>query len=205
LVFYASLILVAPLVADSAANPRPILRFKPQPSARRDPAFIREEGNPLGSQIEFVQTHESASRIEVKARMPSEVKAISPMVDRVTRVIEESHCVLGEEPAIGLALREALNNAVLHGNRLDPCKLVRVHCRCERGKGVSLVIKDQGGGFDPGTIPDPAGVWNLEAEDGRGIYLMRWLMDEVSFEFGYSGTEVHMHKRLKGDPYGREK
>src|SRR5260370_19704120 len=81
--------------------------------------------------------------------MPSEIKAISPLVDRLTRMIEESHCVLGEEPAVGLALRKALNNAVLHGNRLDPCKLVQVHCRCELGKGLSMVVKDQGRGFDP--------------------------------------------------------
>jgi serine/threonine-protein kinase RsbW len=181
------------------------LRFKPPPSARRDPAFIREEDNPLRSQIEFVRTHASASRIEVEARMPSEVNAISHLVDRVTRVIEESHCVLGEEPAIRLALREALSNAILHGNHLDPCKLVRVYCRCELGKGVSMVIKDQGTGFDPDAIPDPSAVGNLEAENGRGIFLMRWLMDEVSFEFGYLGTEVHMHKRWKGVTNGEEK
>jgi len=57
--------------------------------------------------------------------MPSEIEAISPLVDRMIRLIEESHCVLGEEPAVGLALREALNNAVLHGNQLDPVKLVQ--------------------------------------------------------------------------------
>jgi serine/threonine-protein kinase RsbW len=149
--------------------------------------------------------HESNSCIEVKARMPSEVKAISPLVDRVTRVIEESHCALGEAPAIGLALREALSNAVLHGNHLDPCKLVRVHCRCELGKGVAMVIGDSGSGFDPDTIPDPSTVGNLNAENGRGIFIMRWLMDEVSFEFGYRGTEVHMRKIWKGVPNGKKK
>jgi serine/threonine-protein kinase RsbW len=136
--------------------------------------------------------------------MPSEIKAISPLVDRLTRLIEESHCVLGEEPAVGLALREALNNAVLHGNRLDPCKLVHVHCRCEPGKGVSVVVKDQGRGFDPNTVPDPSAVENLEAAHGRGILLMRWLMDEVSFEFGPFGTEVHMWKRRGAVRHGIE-
>jgi len=149
-------------------------------------------------QTEFVRTHDSASCLEINAQMPSEIKAISPLVDRLTRMIEESHCVLGEEPAVGLALREALNNAVLHGNRLDPCKLVQVHCRCELGKGVSIVVKDQGKGFDPSTIPDPSVVGNLDAEHGRGVLLMRWLMDEISFEFGFWGTEVHMLKRGEG-------
>ena len=147
---------------------------------------------------EFVLTHGNDSSFEIRARMPSQIEAISPLVDRMMRLIEESHCVLGEEQAVGLALREALNNAVLHGNRLDPVKLVQVHCRCEAGEGVSIVIMDQGRGFDPSTIPDPSVVGNLDAEHGRGVLLMRWLMDEISFEFGFWGTEVHMLKRGEG-------
>src|ERR1700726_1858701 len=93
---------------------------------------------------EFVRTRGNDSSFEIRARMPSEIEAISPLVDRMIRLIEESHCVSSEEPAVGLALREALSNAVLHGNYLDPCKLVQVHCRCELGYGVSIVVKDQG-------------------------------------------------------------
>ena len=172
---------------------------------RRDLVFIMKENNSSSLQIEFVRTHESASRLEVKARMPSEVEAISPLVDRLTRVIEESHCIPGEEAAVGLAVREALCNAVLHGNCLDPRKLVQVRCQCELGYGVSMMVKDQGSGFDPHAIPDPSVVGNLEAEHGRGIFLMRWLMDEVSFEFGYWGTEVRMRKKWKGVQDGNKK
>jgi len=167
--------------------------------------FIMKENNAASLRIEFVRTHESASRLEVKARMPSEVEAISPLVERLIRLIEESHCIPGDEAAVGLAVREALCNAVLHGNCLDPCKLVQVHCRCELGYGVSIVVKDQGIGFDPREIPDPSVVGNLEVEHGRGIFLMRWLMDEVCFEFGYWGTEVHMRKKWKGLQHGNKK
>ena len=146
--------------------------------------------------IESVQTRESDSYLEIEALMPSDVKAISPLLERVIRLIEKSHCVAGEElavePAVELALREALNNAVVHGNRLDPGKLVQVYCRCELGKELSLVVRDQGIRFDPNGISDPLALENLEAEHGRGILLMRSQMDEVSFERG--GTEVHMHK-----------
>ena len=124
--------------------------------------------------------------------MPSDVKAISPLLDRVIRLIEESRCVAGEEMAVELALREALNNAVVHGNRLDPGKLVQVYCRCELGKELSLIVRDQGIGFDPNGIADPLALENLQAEHGRGILLMRSQMDAVSFERG--GTEVHMRK-----------
>jgi len=125
--------------------------------------------------------------------MPSVIKAISPLVDRLIGLIDESHCVAGEELAVELALREALGNAVVHGNCLDPAKVVQVHCRCDLLLGVFVVVKDQGRGFNPDTIPDPLSAENLEAEHGRGILLIRSHMDEVLFKCG--GSEVHMRKR----------
>jgi len=130
--------------------------------------------------------------------MPSEIKAIWPLMGRLMRLIEGSHCVAGGEPAVELALEEALNNAVVHGNRMDRQKLVQVRCRCELGKGVSVVVKDQGQGFDPNAVPDPTTAENIGADHGRGIWLMKSVMDEVSFERG--GTEVHMRKTSAGGP-----
>jgi len=70
------------------------------------------------------------------------------------RLIEGSHCVAGEEPAVELALEEALNNAVF----MEPYgghKLIQVLCRCESGKGVSIVVKDQGQGLILMGFPIP--------------------------------------------------
>lgn len=134
------------------------------------------------------------SLLELDAWIPSDVKAISPLVDRLMRLIEGSHCIIGEEHAVELALREALSNAVVHGNRLDAHKLVHVRCRCKVGKGISLIVSDQGQGFDAHNVPDSVAAENLEAEHGRGIRLMKSVMDEVSFQ--QRGTEVHMCKRL---------
>jgi serine/threonine-protein kinase RsbW len=139
-------------------------------------------------------TRGGRSLLEVDAWIASEVEAISPLVERLMRLIEGSHCVTGEEHGVQLALREALNNAVVHGNRLDAHKLVHVRCRCKVGHEISLIVSDQGQGFDAHTIPDPLAVENLEAEHGRGIHIMKLAMDEVSFQQG--GTEVHMCKRL---------
>ncbi|HET8922469.1 MAG TPA: ATP-binding protein [Candidatus Acidoferrum sp.] len=133
------------------------------------------------------------SFLEIDACMPSEINAISPLMERLMRLIEGSHCITGEEHSVRLALREALNNAVVHGNRLDSHKIVRVRCRCKVGRGISLIVEDQGQGFDPRTVPDSLTVENLLADHGRGIHLMKLAMDEVSFEQG--GTEVHMCKR----------
>jgi serine/threonine-protein kinase RsbW len=140
----------------------------------------------------FTGVRAARSLLEIEVWMPSEVKAISPQVDRLMRLIEESHSVAGQESAVELALEEALDNAVVHGNRMDPRKWVQVHCRCEWGKGVSIVVKDQGQGFDANAVPDPTAPENIGAEHGRGIWLMKSVMDEVSFERG--GTEVRMRK-----------
>jgi serine/threonine-protein kinase RsbW len=142
----------------------------------------------------LAKTPGSGSLLEVDAWIPSEVKAISPLVDRLMRLIESSHCITGEEYVVELSLREALCNAVVHGNRLDAHKLVHVRCRCKVGKEISLIVSDQGQGFDAQTVPESMSVEDVEAEHGRGIQLMKLLMDEVSFQRG--GTEVHLCKRL---------
>src|ERR1700731_4320230 len=113
----------------------------------------------------------TGSLLEIDAWMASEIKAISPLVERLMRLIEGSQCITGEESSVELALREALRNAIVHGNRLDAHKLVHVRCRCKVGEGISLIVSDQGQGFDPRTIPDPLTVENLEADRGRGIHI----------------------------------
>jgi serine/threonine-protein kinase RsbW len=130
--------------------------------------------------------------LEVHTWVRSDIGLISPLVDWLMNLIAESRCVRGEAEFVELALREALSNAMLHGNRLDARKLVHVRCCYESGEGVFIVIRDQGHGFDPNRVPDPLALENLGAEHRRGIHLMKLAMDEVSFE--RRGTEVHMRK-----------
>lgn len=130
--------------------------------------------------------------LNVHTWVRSEIGLISPLVDWLMSLIAASRCVCGGEEVVELALRESLSNAMLHGNRLDPRKLVHIRCCCEGGKGVFIVVRDQGNGFDPNKIPNPLALENLDAEHGRGIHLMKLAMDEISFI--RDGTEVHMHK-----------
>jgi len=140
----------------------------------------------------FAGVQRSSSLLELEAWMPSEIGLISPTVEQLMRLIETWRCLAGNEFAVELALREALNNAVVHGNAMDPNKLVEVRCRCERGKGVWLIVKDHGKGFDPRAVSDPLASDRLHAEHGRGIHLMKLMMDEVSFHC--AGSEVQMRK-----------
>jgi serine/threonine-protein kinase RsbW len=131
--------------------------------------------------------------LAVHTWLRSEIGLITPLVDWLMSIIVGSRYVFGAEESVELALREALSNAMLHGNRLYGSKLVHVRCWCEYGKGMTIVVRDQGHGFDPNAVPDPLAFENLRAEHGRGIHLMKIAMDEVSFAPG--GTEVHMRKK----------
>src|SRR5215467_8822670 len=91
----------------------------------------------------FNQRCTRGSLLEIEIWIASRTDAISPLVDLLMELIERSGCVAGEESDVELALREAVNNAVVHGNRMEGHKFVRVRCRCEPGKGVSLSVLDQ--------------------------------------------------------------
>jgi serine/threonine-protein kinase RsbW len=82
--------------------------------------------------------------------------------------------------AIHLAAEEALVNAVVHGNRLDPKKSVHVECEVSPDF-VRLEVTDEGAGFDPGSVPDCTLEERLEAPSGRGVMLMRSFMTRISY------------------------
>src|ERR1700739_5120614 len=104
------------------------------------------------SQSRFSGRHSRSSVLEIDSWMPSKIQAISPAVDRLMRLIEGSQCIPGNEFDFELALREALGNAVVHGNLEDPEKKVHIRCRCGPGKGISIIVTDQGKGFDFGKV-----------------------------------------------------
>src|SRR6266849_6171185 len=147
------------------------------------------------SQSRFSRKRSRTSVLEIDSWMPSKIQAISPLVDRLMRLIEGSHCVPGAEPDVELALREALDNAVVHGNQEDPETKVHIRCRCGPGNEISIIVTDQGKGFDFGKIVGNGLTSDPASEHGRGIQLMKAYMDDVHFERG--GSEVHMRRRLR--------
>ena len=145
------------------------------------------------SQSPFPGKRTGSSILEVDSWMPSAIQAISPLVDRLMRLIEGSHCVPGAEPDVELALREALDNAVVHGNQEDPETKVHIRCRCQPGEEISIVVTDQGKGFDFEKIVGNGIARGPAAEHGRGIQLMKAYMDDVHFARG--GSQVRLRKR----------
>jgi serine/threonine-protein kinase RsbW len=101
------------------------------------------------------------------------------------------------------ALREAVANAVRHGNRQDPKRLVRLEYTVHDST-VTICVEDEGSGFDPDAVPNPTDPENLLRPNGRGIFYMRQFMSKVEFRSTPSGgTAVLMERKLDtidGDP-----
>jgi serine/threonine-protein kinase RsbW len=98
---------------------------------------------------------------------------------------------------VGMALREALANAIKHGNKLNPEKRVLVHMHLNGNGELRIEVEDEGDGFDPSHLVDPTSPDNLLRSSGRGVFYMRQFMDEVTFAAGEGGgTRIELTKRL---------
>jgi serine/threonine-protein kinase RsbW len=132
-------------------------------------------------------------QVRVRLEIPGRLDAISPAVEQMMAEARQMECSRGKEFEIETALREALANAIRHGCGNDPGKTVEVCAACDPERGMLIIVRDPGPGFDPAHIPSPVRGRNVYRNHGRGIFLINQLMDEVSFEKG--GTEIRMLKR----------
>jgi serine/threonine-protein kinase RsbW len=136
-----------------------------------------------------------AGKLDLKlaVTLSADRDAVDAVVRSVMNVVREMDCAAGREDDIELALAEALANAVVHGAKGDPSKVVECDVACDQERGMLIVVRDPGSGFDPAKIADPCVGENIFSSHGRGIYLINQLMDEVQFH--KNGTEIHMLKR----------
>jgi len=130
--------------------------------------------------------------------IPNDLASIEEAVEFVME--QCSSC--GDDPRrlrlnLRVGLSEALANAMLYGNAQDPSKSVKVEVAFQ-GATITAKVTDEGRGFDPYRIPDPTTPGNLLKAEGRGIFLMRKLLDEVYFND--RGNSVTLVLRLPPDP-----
>jgi serine/threonine-protein kinase RsbW len=128
--------------------------------------------------------------------LPSHIEAVADAAAAAADFVQ--NCGVGDEAAFGIdmAVREAITNAMVHGNQEDETKSVEVMLSCS-GRQLEIEVKDQGQGFDPKSVPDPTDPANILKSSGRGIFLMRNFMDEVSWSARpEGGTTVRMVKRF---------
>ena len=140
----------------------------------------------------------SAPFVELHQALASRVADVAPFVDQLLRFIhlfiEKVGASEEAEEAIEIAIYEALTNAVIHGNHENQEKQVHVACRCSMDGEVLISVRDEGAGFDSLVVPDPTDAPRLLLSHGRGLHLMKALMDEVSFE--ENGAVVRIRKRM---------
>lgn len=140
---------------------------------------------------------------ELVLELPNDVRAIEHAVDYV---LQRCGPCQGYERKIRLnfrvSLTEALSNAMLYGNEQDPGKRVRLEVVLAQTE-IRVRVTDEGPGFDPDQVPDPTSPANLTKPGGRGLFLMRQLMDEV--HFNERGNSVTLVLRLVDDPDGMDR
>jgi anti-sigma regulatory factor (Ser/Thr protein kinase) len=136
-----------------------------------------------------------ANQLPTEITMASQLGDISTVIESLRSDPELSSRIHGREAAFLIAMREALVNAITNGNRHDTSRTVYVQYVCEPDDSLSIMIRDEGDGFDPSNVPIPK---NLGEDRRRGIHLMTSCMDEVQFR--RSGTEVYMRIAAHQDP-----
>lgn len=127
--------------------------------------------------------------------MPSRIAVIQELASAAAEFARRSG--LGEDAAYGvdMAVREAVTNAVLHGNRQDEAKNIEVGFK-STPSAIEITVRDKGEGFDAGSVPDPTDQQNIMKTSGRGILFMRTFMDEVNWSrHPEGGMVVRMTKK----------
>lgn len=128
-----------------------------------------------------------------KLIIPSDLNSISQvesLIDRVCGSIGVNEDAYGN---ILIAITEAVNNAVIHGNHFEESKGVLIEVS-QTDENLMFSVADEGNGFDYTNLPDPTAPENLEKENGRGIFLIRNLADNIEFDKNGSVINIYFNR-----------
>jgi anti-sigma regulatory factor (Ser/Thr protein kinase) len=157
--------------------------------------LVQEQQRELASAKQLGALLQFCSACEFDMTVPANPAAIRAVTEGVAEALRSKVGVFGREFEIELALQEALANAIRHGCQGDTTKSVRCCVTCQADGDVRIVVRDPGRGFDVTDVANPLDGDNLLKADGRGIFLMNQLMDEV--RFADDGRELHLRKALR--------
>lgn len=195
--------LIVAIVASENSHHENVKAFKIGVSSPR----LRHDTDSLGAIIEqtlacnlrYIDASEPPERIHEKIdlELPSNLSMMASVIDYLLNRVAKLGLIQPEQSNLFVALDEAFVNAVKHGNKSDPSKLLRITAELS-GKEAIFTIEDEGDGFDVREIPDPCDPANLFKTSGRGVMLMYNIMDEV--EYNTRGNKVKMVKRSLETP-----
>jgi serine/threonine-protein kinase RsbW len=142
-------------------------------------------------------TPEPPARAGAEVLIPSDPAEARRVQEEIEALLQKSAAHTHDVFSIKLALEEALVNAIKHGNQMDRGKKVRILYRIHPDR-FEVSITDEGPGFDPGDVPDPTAIENLERPCGRGLMLMRHYMTEVAYNDRGNTVSMCRHFRSNG-------
>lgn len=128
--------------------------------------------------------------------IPSTLDHIEEVEQMAERAAEHMHFSEEDKDSLAIAVTEAVNNAILHGNKQDPRKQVHIRFLFHE-TNLEVRIRDEGEGFNPKQVSDPLAPENLLKESGRGIFILSSLMDDIRYSFEHGGTEIILVKNCK--------
>lgn len=127
--------------------------------------------------------------------LTSDPRNISRIDGLVQRIVQDFRISPNRYGDILVSLTEAVNNAIIHGNRRDTSKKVKIDYRRVQQNRLAILVSDQGTGFDPGKVSDPTCPDNINRCGGRGVFLMRELCDTVKYHNNGSTIEMQFNIR----------
>ncbi len=135
-----------------------------------------------------------------RRRLPNERPALEEAATTIVSEAEEMGYPQASCFALRLAIEEAMSNAFRHGHRdLEPDADIELAWDVSPDR-ITIVVEDQGPGFDPETLPDPTAIENIEKPSGRGLLLIRAYMSSIDFNAsGNRVTMVYLHPDKSGD------
>ena len=127
---------------------------------------------------------------EIKITIPSRLDELHKIERISTKVGKKMHLSRDQQDNLSIAVTEAVGNAIVHGNKKNPEKTVDIHIRFKKGE-IQVSVTDQGKGFNPDTLSNPLDPDNILKESGRGIFILKTLMEDVHWSFSPEGTTIH--------------
>jgi serine/threonine-protein kinase RsbW len=131
--------------------------------------------------------------------MSSERAAVGPVIEQILTVAKEVKLSRDRLSDLAVALAEALSNAAIHGNKLDPRKRVQIRVSVLPGVRAVIDVKDEGHGFEWSRLSDPTRPGRLLRPGGRGVFLMRQLVDRVEYLDGGSRVLLWVERRPRAE------
>ncbi len=128
--------------------------------------------------------------------IPSDPEVLPEAEKFILGVAKEVHLNENKFNNLALSFAEAASNSIVHGNKSDTSKKITITIKVNNEKMI-VIIKDQGNGFNPNTVPDPTKPENILKDSGRGIHIMKSFLDDLRFNFTKDGTETILILSLK--------